>query len=75
MAICCWSEQMSERELDAAGDASLDQALGYLNFSSGTADPLFLARINALLDGLPRKIHKLRPGKELASFSRNGWRS
>ena len=39
---------MAERELDAAGDASLDQALGYLNFSSGTSDPLFLARINAL---------------------------
>lgn len=39
---------MGQREFDAAGDASLDQALGYLNFSSGTADPLFLARINAL---------------------------
>ena len=46
--LLCWSEKMAERETDAAGDASLDQALGYLNFSSGTSDPLFLARINAL---------------------------
>src|SRR5687768_8310497 len=48
LPFVCWSEKMAERELDAAGDASLDQALGYLNFSSGTSDPLFLARINAL---------------------------
>lgn len=51
---------MSERELDAVGEASLDQALGYLNFSSGTADPLFLARINALF-GRIAKQHPQAP--------------
>ncbi|MBC7853721.1 MAG: hypothetical protein IAF94_09820, partial [Pirellulaceae bacterium] len=51
---------MAERELDAAGDASLDQALGYLNFSSGTSDPLFLARINALF-GRVAKQHPQAP--------------
>jgi hypothetical protein len=39
---------MGQRELDALGDPSLDQALGYLNFSAGSSDPLFLARLSGL---------------------------
>ena len=54
---------MAERELEAAGEASLDQALGYLNFSSGTSDPLFLASINALF-GCVTKHHPQAPAWE-----------
>ena len=40
---------MAERELAGGGPGPLvEQVLGYLNFSSGAADPQFLANLNAL---------------------------
>lgn len=39
---------MVRRAPGAEGDQLLDQTLGYLNFSSGTADPQFLANLNEL---------------------------
>lgn len=39
---------MAQFEMDQAGDATLDQVLGYLNFSSGSTDAQFLARLNTL---------------------------
>lgn len=39
---------MADRELDPQGQAALEQVLGYLNLSSGTADPQFLANLNRL---------------------------
>src|SRR5262245_24154387 len=40
---------MAERELAGGGANPLvEQVLGFLNFSSGTSDPQFLANVNAL---------------------------
>lgn len=39
---------MVRRAPGAEGEQLLDQVLGYLNFSSGTADPQFLANLNEL---------------------------
>ncbi|MCI0357452.1 MAG: hypothetical protein L0211_03080 [Planctomycetaceae bacterium] len=51
---------MRTPEHAAGGSPALEQVLGYLNFSSGAADPQFLANLNALFeaaagqnDGLP----------------------
>ncbi|MEX2173627.1 MAG: hypothetical protein WD872_04645 [Pirellulaceae bacterium] len=41
---------MGTRELEAGGSPALEQVLGYLNFSSGAADPQFLANLNALFE-------------------------
>ncbi len=41
---------MEKRELEAGGSPALEQVLGYLNFSSGAADPQFLANLNALFE-------------------------
>ena len=65
---------MAERELDAAGDASLDQALGYLNFSSGTSDPLFLARINALFGRVAQQHPQASVWQGVGNLRRSGWR-
>ncbi len=37
-------------ESQAAGDAAVEQVLGYLNFSSGAADAQFLANLNRLFE-------------------------
>ncbi len=39
---------MELRDLGPAGQAALEQVLGYLNFSSGATDPQFLANLNQL---------------------------
>lgn len=39
---------MAVRELDPPDQAALEQVLGYLNLSSGAADPSFLANLNRL---------------------------
>lgn len=41
---------MPSREPQAAGASAVEQVLGYLNFSSGAADPLFLANLNSLFE-------------------------
>ncbi len=41
---------MPSREPQAAGNSAVDQVLGYLNFSSGAADPQFLANLNRLFE-------------------------
>ena len=41
---------MGPRELDAGGSPALEQVLGYLNFSSGNADPQFLGNLSALFE-------------------------
>ena len=41
---------MSSREPPAAGATAVEQVLGYLNFSSGAADPQFLANLNSLFE-------------------------
>src|SRR5687768_10538127 len=41
---------MGKRELEAGGEPALQQVLGYLNFSSGAADPQFLASLNSLFE-------------------------
>src|SRR5690242_17106450 len=39
---------MSVRDTQDAGSAAVEKVLGYLNFSSGTPDPQFLANLNRL---------------------------
>src|SRR5687768_5308250 len=39
---------MGTRELEPGGPPALEQVLGYLNFSSGAADPQFLTNLNSL---------------------------
>jgi hypothetical protein len=39
---------MELRDLEPAGQAALEQVLGYLNFSAGATDPQFLANLNQL---------------------------
>ena len=39
---------MPGKDSQAVGDATVDQVLGYLNFSSGAADAQFLANLNRL---------------------------
>jgi hypothetical protein len=41
---------MGTRELEAGGSPALEQVLGYLNFSSGAADPQFLANLSGLFE-------------------------
>src|SRR5262245_31101087 len=41
---------MPGKESQAAGDAAVEQVLGYLNFSSGAADVQFLANLNRLFE-------------------------
>src|SRR5215510_1573209 len=46
---------MTSRELQAAGTTAVEQVLGYLNFSSGAADPQFLANLNSLFASASRE--------------------
>src|SRR5262245_3635023 len=41
---------MTAREPQAAGANAVEQVLGYLNFSSGAADPQFLTNLNRLFE-------------------------
>jgi hypothetical protein len=49
---------MPAPDIQAAGDPAVEQVLGYLNFSSGAADPQFLAKLNGLFEA----VSQLRTG-------------
>ena len=66
---------MEKREQFIEDEQALDQVLGYLNFSSGNADPKFLGNLNRLWQDC---LASQADGTRLAVYRRqsyvSGWR-
>ncbi len=62
---------MAGRELGPEGEKALEQVLGYLNFSSGASDPLFLGNLNRLLELVDSGTSGEKPWQILAELLRD----
>ncbi len=61
---------MATRELGIEGQTALEQVLGYLNFSSGAADPQFLSNLNHLYGPIGGETAGGSPWRELLELLR-----